>query len=301
MFEKMKGKAMLAPMAGVSDIAFRTLCKQYGSAASITEFISIEALTRNNKKTLEMLKKDETESPFVIQLFGTDIKRMQQAVKLVENKCDWIDLNLGCPATKIIDQGAGSALLQYPEKVRALIKTMVSATNKPITCKIRIGYKKNNAVEIAKICEQEGAKLITVHGRTRIQRYSGKADWEVIKQVVQAVNIPVIGNGDITSPEIAKERLQQSGCHALQIGRAAMGNPYIFKQIQDYNKKGTYDQPNKRTLFKEYLELVKKHAISFQQIKMQAMWFSKGREGGPKIRKQISQTKELEEITRIFK
>jgi len=299
---KLKSKAMLAPMAGVSDIAFRTLCRRYGSAASITEFLSIEALTRNNPKTLKMMRHDKEEDPFCIQLFGSDVQRMKLAVQQVQDHCDWIDLNLGCPATKVVDQGAGSALLEHPDKVKALVATMVKHSQKPITCKIRIGASKEkiNAVEIAKLCEAQGAQMIAVHGRTRSQAYKGKADWDVIKDVVDSVYIPVIGNGDITSPEIAKEKLK-TGCEYLQIGRGAMGNPYLFTQVNDYLKNNKYEKEcDKKKLFKEYLALAKKYDLSLQQIRIQAMYFSKGLKGAPSIRREISKAKEIEEIENII-
>ena len=302
-FPKLKGKAILSPMAGVTDVAFRALCKKYGAALTCTEFLNSTAIVRENKKTMEMLRTDNIETPKQIQLFGNSIEDVISAAKFVEKKFDIIDINCGCPAWKVIKVGAGSAMLNDPEKIGHFIKELVKNTKIPITLKIRKGISENNinAIEIAKIAELNGAAAIGIHGRTQKQGYSGKADWNIIKQVKQNVSIPVIGNGDVFTPEDFKMRLQESKCDYILIARGAIGNPYIFKQINDYLETGKYKKtPNKISLFNEYLELAEKHKINFKQIKSQAVNFTKGLEGSSNLRKSLMMCKEIEELSSLL-
>jgi len=302
-FPILSGKAILSPMSGVTDVAFRALCKKYGAALTCTEFINSTAINRKNKKTLEMLKTDPIENPKQIQLFGNSIQEVVNAAKVVEKKFDIIDINCGCPAWKVIKTGAGSELLKSPEKIKNLIQRLNKATSKPISIKIRKGIDENstNAVEIAKLAEKAGASAISIHGRTQKQGYSGKSDWNIIKKVKQSVKIPIIGNGDVFTPEDFKEKLEFSKVDYIMIARGAIGNPYIFTQINDYLKTGKYNKKNPIEQFQEYLKLAIKHKIDFQQIKNQAIYFTKGIEGGKKLRRDLVKTKNLKELSQTLK
>lgn len=301
-FPKLKGKALLSPMAGVTDVACRTLAKHYGAAMTYTEFVSSAALVRNSEKTKEMLAIDPSEKPVAVQLFGNNIEEVVQAAQML-NQFDVIDVNCGCPAWKVIKTGAGSAMLNNPKLIGEFVGKLVDNVKKPITVKIRSGIdeKNINAVEIAKTVEAAGAAAIAVHGRTQKQGYSGKSDWNVIKKVKESVNIPVIGNGDVFSPEIFKEKLDESNVDYIMIARGAMTNPYIFKQINDYLEKGSYDTKDSITVFLELLELCKKYNLPFPLIKNHAVQFTKGITGGSKLRLKLSKCKEIKEIEKIIK
>lgn len=299
-FPKLKGQAILSPMAGVTDVAFRALCKKYGAAMTCTEFLHSTAINRRNKKTLKMLATDPIENPKQIQLFGASVDEVVKAAKFVEKDFDIIDINCGCPAWKVIKTGAGSELMKEPEQLGELITKLNNATKIPITIKIRAGIdeKNLNALEVAKIAEKSGAAAIAIHARTQKQGYSGKADWDIIKKVKQELSIPVIGNGDVFTPEDFKEKLLQSKVDYILIARGAIGNPYIFKQIEDYMKTGKYKTKNPLDLFKEYLTLAKKHEIEFSQIKAQAVNFTKGIRGSAKLRQKLVTSKNLKDILR---
>jgi len=301
-FPKLKSQAILSPMAGVTDVAFRALCKQYGAAMTCTEFLHSTAINRRNKKTLEMLKTDEIENPKQIQLFGASIDEVVQAAKFVEKNFDLIDINCGCPAWKVIKTGAGSELMKEPEQLGDLIKQLNNAVKIPITIKIRAGIddKHINAIKIAKIAEMSGAAAIAIHGRTQKQGYSGKSDWELIKKVKQSVKIPVIGNGDVFTPEDFKEKLEFSKVDYILIARGAIGNPYIFKQINDFMKTGNYNSKDKLEQFDEYLKLAKKHKINFSQIKAQAINFTKGIHKSARLRQKLVLSLDLREIKVII-
>jgi nifR3 family TIM-barrel protein len=297
-FPKLKSQAILSPMAGVTDVAFRALCKKYGAAMTCTEFLHSTAINRKNKKTLEMLKTDSIESPKQIQLFGASIEEVVKAAKFVENKFDIIDINCGCPAWKVIRTGAGSELMKNPDQIADLIQQLNKSVKIPITIKIRAGIddKHINAIEIAKIAEKAGAAAIAIHGRTQKQGYSGVSDWKLIKKVKQQLNIPVIGNGDVFSPKDFKEKLNSSKVDYILIARGAIGNPYIFKQISDYMETGTYDFKNPLKQFEEYLVLAKKHDINFKQIKSQAIHFTKGIPNSAQLRQNLVKSKTLDEL-----
>ena len=236
---EIKGKTVLAPMAGISNPAYMKIVERFGCSYAVTELISAEAITRNNKKTLEMLSGYDTLTmPVALQLFGGNPDTMAKAAKVVESLgFKIIDINFGCPVPKVaVRGGAGSALLKDPEKIRKIVSKVASSVSVPVTVKIRSGWDKDNinAVEIAKICEDSGASMIAIHARTRSQGYSGKADWNVIKEVTENVNSPVIGNGDITDIYSAKEMLDTTNCDLIMIGRASLGNPWIFREINEY-------------------------------------------------------------------
>lgn len=240
---EINGKIVVAPMAGISNMTFRRICKSMGASLVVAEMVSDKAITYGNEKTFELLRMNDDERPISQQIFGSDVKSFVEAAKIVEEKMkpDIIDINMGCPVPKVaVKNQAGSALLKNPEKVGEIIKAVVGAVNVPVTVKIRSGWDQSsiNAVEIAKIAEANGASAITVHARTRAQGYSGKADWNIIKEVVNAVDIPVIGNGDVVSCYDAKKMLDETGCSAVMIGRGLLGNPWLIKECVEYLESG---------------------------------------------------------------
>ena len=240
---EINGKIVVAPMAGISNMTFRRICKSMGASLVVAEMVSDKAITYGNEKTFELLRMNDDERPISQQIFGSDVKSFVEAAKIVEEKMnpDIIDINMGCPVPKVaVKNQAGSALLKNPEKVGEIIKAVVGAVNVPVTVKIRSGWNQSsiNAVEIAKIAEANGASAITVHARTRAQGYAGKADWNIIKEVVDAVDIPVIGNGDVVSCYDAKKMLDETGCSAVMIGRGLLGNPWLIKECVEYLESG---------------------------------------------------------------
>lgn len=240
---EINGKIVVAPMAGISNMTFRRICKSMGASLVVAEMVSDKAITYGNEKTFELLRMNDDERPISQQIFGSDVKSFVEAAKIVEEKMkpDIIDINMGCPVPKVaVKNQAGSALLKNPVKVGEIIKAVVGAVNVPVTVKIRSGWDQSsiNAVEIAKIAEANGASAITVHARTRAQGYSGKADWNIIKEVVNAVNIPVVGNGDVISCYDAKKMLDETGCSAVMIGRGLLGNPWLIKECVEYLESG---------------------------------------------------------------
>lgn len=301
-FPKLKNKAILAPMAGVTDVAFRALCKRYGAGMTYTEFVSSSALIRERDATLKMIRVDESEKPVGVQLFGSEVEEIVLAGKILEKRFDVIDVNCGCPAFKVIKTGAGSEMLKNPDKIAEFVSKLAHAIKKPVSVKIRTGIdsRHKNALEVAKKVEEAGAAAITVHGRTQEQGYSGKADWDLIKQVKESVNIPVIGNGDVFTPEDFKSWLEFSNVDGIMIGRAAMTNPFIFQQIQDYMKTGVYGEKNKKVLFFEYLELAEKYDIHFLQVKNHAVSFTKGLVGGSSIRQKLVRTNNIKQLSSLM-
>lgn len=302
-FPKLASRAILSPMSGVTDVAFRALCRKYGAGLTYTEFVSGTAIVRGNIKTSKMLKTDEIEKPVAVQLFGNSFDDIVLAAKHVEKKFDVIDINCGCPAWKVIKTGAGSEMLKKPEGISKLVRMLVDSVKVPVTVKIRSGIdeKNINAIEVAKAAEQAGASAIAVHGRTQKQGYRGEADWQIIKKVKEAVEIPVIGNGDVFTPETFKDRLEQSNVDYIMLARGAIGNPGLFRQVNDYLEKGEYDDYDKLESFFEYLELAKKHKIEFTQIKTQAMNFTKGLEGSAKLRRKIALCANQDKLLKVIK
>ncbi len=297
-------KAFLAPMAGVSDPALRLICKELGAGLVVTEFTSIHAVVAKDGqlKTIEdFIEYDERERPIAVQLFGSDLEILEKAVKIVSPHFDIIDYNMGCPAPHVTEQMACSALLQHPDLVRKIFRTMVKATSKPVTIKIRAGVTAPDRwQEIAKIAEEEGISMITFHPRTVKQGYSGTADWSLIKELKRLVKIPVVGNGDIRSPEDAKRMLEETGCDYVMIGRAACQNPFLFTQINEYLEKGTYQEvtfEQRIQCFFRYLKYTQNYpTIQFANIKLQAMHFTKGKEGGKELRARIGKAQIVEEL-----
>lgn len=265
---KIKGNVFLAPMAGISNVAFRTICKEQGAALVYAEMVSDKGIIYNNKKTLKMLQVTNFEKPVAMQIFGSDKKTLVKAALYVDknSNCDIIDINMGCPVHKVaIKAQAGAGLLKDPQKIFDIVKTISQKVSKPVTIKIRTGWDKDsiNAVKVAKLAEKAGAKAITIHGRTRKQMYSGKADWNLIKQVKQAVKIPVFGNGDIFDEDDAKKALE-SGVDAIMIARGAIRAPWIFKQINYFLKNGVkLSKPN----LKEIRDICVEHAQKLVSLK----------------------------------
>jgi len=306
-------KVFLAPMAGVSDPALRIMCKKMGAGLVVTELTSVNAivakheqLESQSKNITEFIEFSEKERPLSVQLFGSDIAALEKAAKIVEPHFDMIDYNMGCPAPHITKQMAGGALLQNADLTRQIFRTLVNAVKKPISLKMRIGVtEENNSLflDIAKIAEQEGIGMMTLHPRTVSQGYSGHADWDMIKKLKQNASVPVVGNGDITSPEIAKKVLDYTGCDYLMIGRGAMGNPFIFEQINDYLESGVYKKytlTDRLEAFVTYLELTEKYHIRFANIKQQAIRFTKGTVGGGQLRNRLSAATNTDDLKELL-
>ncbi len=300
---EIKNPTILAPMAGITNLPFRTLCKKYGVGLSYTEMVSSEALTRNSEESFRIIDTDPKNKPTTIQIFGSNENRILESAKIIEDKklCQIIDINFGCPANDIYTQGAGSALLKDIPKMKSILKLLKSEINLPITAKIRTGISNHDkALEIAKAVEDSEVDAIAVHGRTRKQGYSGTADWNVIKEIKNNLSIPVIGNGDIKDPKIAKEYLDNNYCDALMIGRASIGNPFIFKQLNHYFETSeiiTQTSKEKVSDFYEYLDISQKlERVKIPAIKTQAQFFTKGTENSTEFRNQLTRCKTIEEI-----
>jgi len=304
---KFPSRVFLAPMAGVSDAALRLLCKEMGAGLVVTELTNIHAIIAKekqlrvqNRQISEFIEFSQEERPLAVQLFGSDLVALQKAAKIVEPFFDIIDYNMGCPAPHITQQMAGGALLQNDELTRKIFRTLVSSVQKPVTVKMRAGVENQTVFKnIAKIAQQEGIQMITLHARTVKQGYSGKSNWNLIQELKQTVEIPVVGNGDITTPELAKQMLDQTGCDYVMIGRGAMGNPFLFKQINDYLNTGTYQkcmQQHNLDVFCKYLDYATNYKIKFANIKQQAMWFTKGIVNGAKLRSQIMIARTIDDL-----
>ena len=310
---EIENKVVLAPMAGVCNSAFRRIIKEMGAGLLYAEMVSDKALVYNNEKTKDMLYMTESERPISQQIFGSDKKSFVEAAKIIEKSMhpDIIDINMGCPVPKVaVKSQAGSALLKDPDKIYDIVKAVKEVVSVPVTVKIRSGWDKNsiNAVLVAKTCEKAGASAIAVHPRTRSQGYSGKADWNIIKEVKDAVNIPVIGNGDILSAKDAKQMIEETGCDAVMIGRGTLGNPYLIKQVVRYLEDGVLlpDQsPKERmeTCLKHfnYLLEVKPEKVAILEMRTHAAWYLKGLPSGVKIKKILYELKTKEEFINTIK
>ncbi len=301
----------LAPMAGVTDLAFRQLCREMGCGLLYTEMVSAKAILYKNKNTAPLLETNSLESPIAVQIFGSDAGIMtDMAVKLAEERSfDIIDINMGCPVPKIVNNHEGSALMKNPKLVEQILTSMVKKVKKPVTIKIRKGFDEQsvNAVEIAKIAEACGVSAVAVHGRTREQYYSGNADYGIIANVKQAVSIPVIGNGDIRGAEDAKRMYEETGCDGIMIGRAARGNPWIFKEIALYFSRG---QIPERPGIEEIKSMILRHAelllqykgeyTGIREMRKHVAWYTTGMPHSAAIRNQVNRIESLEELKEML-
>lgn len=300
------GYAALAPMAGVADRSFRRLCREFGAAYTVSELISSKAVSLNDKKSLGMMNITDSERPVGLQLFGSDPDTMAAAaVSGMQFKTDFIDINMGCPAPKVAGNGGGSALMKDPRLAESIVKAVVGAVSIPVTVKMRSGWDESsiNAVELAKRCEQAGAKLITVHGRTKTQMYSPPVNMDIIKEVKRAVSIPVVGNGDIFTAKDAANMYEYTGCDFVMVGRGAMGAPWIFRQINAWMFEGVTvpDPPlseRMRVLMKQAAMTVedKGEKNAMREMRKHAAWYMKGVRGAAAYRNECGQLTTLEQL-----
>lgn len=306
----LENNLVLAPMAGVTDLPFRLLCREQGCGLLYTEMVSAKAIQYKNKNTFALLQIDPKEHPVVLQLFGSDPEIMSETVKqLEEGPYDMFDINMGCPVPKVVNNQEGSALMKDPKLAEKIVSAMVKAVKKPITVKIRKGFDREsvNAVEMAKVLEGAGAAAVAIHGRTREEYYSGQADWEIIRQVKEAVSIPVIGNGDIVSPEDVEEMVKRTGCDAVMIGRGARGDPWIFKQIMEYRETGRYQ---KKPSALQVRDMVLKHAkwqldykgeyIGIREMRKHVAWYTAGYPYSAALRNRVNEIENIQELEALM-
>lgn len=305
MNEFYKNKVMLAPMAGVTDLASRTVCKEYGADLVVSEMISSRGLHYKDKKTAALLKTNQTEAPLIVQLFGNDPEIMAESAKTLESMgVSYLDINMGCPAPKIVKNGDGCALMKNEKLAGKIAETVVQAVSVPVSVKFRAGWDTDsqNAVSFAKVMECSGVSAIAIHGRTKEQFYSGTANLEIIKQVKEAVSIPVIGNGDITDGASAKNMLDKTGCDSIMVGRGALGNPFIFQSIKKMLAGETYSEPTlfeKQRAMQRHIELMretKPERVGVSEMRKHFAWYVKGLPHSAKLKVQAFSAKTYEEL-----
>ncbi len=306
----LKDKLILAPMAGVTDLPFRLLCKEQGCDVLYTEMVSAKAVLYKNRNTEPLMTYRQQEHPIGLQLFGSEPEVMAKiAAQVQERGYDFIDVNMGCPVPKIVNNNEGSALMKQPKLVGEIVSAMVKATEVPITVKIRKGFDENhvNAVEIARVIEESGASAVAVHGRLRSEYYSGQADWDIIRQVKEAVHIPVIGNGDLTSPQDVLRMREETGCDAFMIGRGAKGNPFIFSQMKTYFEKGYI--PEKPPL-SDMVRVMLRHArmmveykgefTGIHEMRKHVAWYTTGYPHSSKLRDEVNHVESFQELEELL-
>ncbi len=306
---KLRNNILLAPMAGVTDKAFRKLAIEHGAGLVCTEMVSSKAVFYEDKKTERLMDTSGEERPIVVQIFGCEPEVMAYSVKSVSKFCDIIDINMGCPVPKVVKNGEGSKLLQNLDLAEEIIKVVVDASNCPVTVKMRLGWDEDHivALELAKKAQKAGASAVTIHARTREQYYSGEADWMQITKIKEALDIPVIGNGDVTSPELAKKMLEETKADGVMIGRGALGNPWIFEQTISFLHTGVYNIPGN----KEKLETILKHIdyeisekgedVAIKEMRKHIGWYIRNLKDAAKVREKINKTTSKNEMEECIK
>lgn len=307
---QMENPFVLAPMAGVTDLPFRTLCKEQGAGLICMEMVSAKAISFHNKNTEALMEIDPSEHPVSLQLFGSEPELIAEVAKSIEERpFDILDINMGCPVPKVVNNGEGSALLKKPDLIVEIVKKVSSAIKKPLTVKVRIGFENEpvDIVEIAKRVEDAGAAAIAVHGRTRQQYYSGVADWDAIRRVKEAVSIPVIGNGDVDSPQKAEALIKETGCDAVMIGRAVRGNPWIFREMNHYFTTGEIPE---RPSVDEVREMILRHAraqievkgefTGIREMRKHVAWYTAGMRHSAGLRRESNTIASYEDLKRLL-
>ena len=306
---ELKNNIILAPMAGLTDLPFRRICEMYKPGLVVTEMVSGKALQYNDEKTKKLLNMKDEARPISAQIFGSDVETMKYAAKYVSEIADIVDINMGCPAPKVVKNGDGSKLLLDLKKVEEITKAVVESSKVPVTVKIRKGWDNEHivAVDVAKIVEKAGAKAITVHGRTRSEFYTGKADWDIIKKVKEEISIPVIGNGDIKTPEDAKKILEYTHCDGIMIGRGVLGNPWLIEQIQTYLENGSVREIKNE----ERMEIIFKHIdlevkekgenVGIKEMRKHICYYLKGLPMASEIRNRINKLETEKEVKETLK